>query len=74
MITMQNLPDVTLVSIDTTDDLTGTLNGVYTSMSGIKFGDVKIITTKQQIKKNHTLEYEGNTLEEPVTDIKNYND
>ena len=54
MITMQNLPDVTLVSIDTTDDLTGTLNGVYTSMSGIKFGDVKIITTKEQIKKNQS--------------------
>ena len=74
MITMQNLPDVTLVSIDTTDDLTGTLNGVYTSMSGIKFGDVKIITTKEQIKKNQSLESEGITLEEPVTEIKNYND
>lgn len=74
MITMQNLPDVTLVSIDTTDDLSGTLNGVYTSMSGIKFGDVKIITTKEQIKKNRSLESEGITLEEPVTEIKNYND
>ena len=74
MITMQNLPDVTLVSIDTTDDLSGTLNGVYTSMSGINFGKVKIITTKEQIEKNRSLESEGIALEEPVTEIKNYND
>ena len=33
-----NLPDVTLISVDTTDDLSGTLRGVYTSMSGINYG------------------------------------
>jgi len=38
---MIDLPDVTLISVDTTDDMSGTLNGVYTSMSGINFGAVK---------------------------------
>ena len=41
---MIELPNVTLISIDTTDDLSGTLNAVYTSMKGINFGNVKIIT------------------------------
>jgi hypothetical protein len=68
------LPEVTLISIDTTDDLSGTLNGVYTSMSGINFDSVKIITTKEQIKNNLSLLDDGIVLEEPVTEIKNYND
>lgn len=71
---MLNLPDVTLISIDTTDDLGGTLNSVYTSMSGIDFSSIKIITTKEQIENNLSLVDDGIVLEEPVTDIKNYND
>ena len=71
---MIDLPNVTLVSIDTTDDLSGTLKGVYTSMSGINFGAVKIITTKNQIETNYSLVDDGIVLEEPVVDIKNYND
>jgi len=71
---MIKLPDVTLISIDTTDNLSGTLKGVYTSMNGIKFGDVKIITTKEQIEKNSSLVDDGIFLEEPVIEIKNYND
>ena len=71
---MINLPDVTLISIDTTDDLSGTINAIHTSMSGIKFGDVKLITTKQQIQNNYSLNNDGITLTEPVTEIKNYND
>ena len=71
---MIELSDVTLISIDTTDNLEGTLNGIYTSMMGINFGAVKLITTKEQIKKNTDLKEEGITLEEPVREIKNYND
>ena len=71
---MIKLPNVTLISIDTTDNLSGTLKGVYTSMSGINFGAVKIITTKKQIENNYSLVVDGIVLEEPVVDIKNYND
>ena len=69
-----NLSDVTLISVDTTDDLSGTLRGVYTSMSGINYGAVKLITTQEQIDKNPNLVEEGITMETPVRDIKNYND
>ena len=68
---MLNLPDVTLISID---NLSGTLNGVYTSMSGINFGAVKMITTKEQIENNSSLVDDGIILEEPFNEIKNYND
>jgi len=71
---MIELPDVTLISVDTTDNLEGTLNGIYTSMSGINFGAIKLITTKEQIEKNPGLKEEGFILEEPVREIKNYND
>lgn len=71
---MINLPDVTLISIDTTDDLSGTINAIHTSMSGIKFGNIKLITTKQQIENNYSLGNDGISLTEPITEIKNYND
>jgi len=71
---MIELLDVTLISIDTTDDLSGTLNGVYTSMSGINFGAVKIITTKEQIENNSSFTNDEIILEESVAEIKNYND
>jgi hypothetical protein len=71
---MINLPNVTLVSIDTTKEIDNTLRALYTSMSGINFGSVKLIATKEQIEKNFSLENDGITLEEPVTDIKGYND
>ena len=71
---MIELSDVTLISVDTTDNLEGTLNGIYTSMSGINFGAIKLITTKEQIEKNSGLKEEGFVLEESVREIKNYND
>ena len=71
---MIELSDVTLISVDTTDNLDGTLKGIYTSMSGINFGAIKLITTKEQIEKNPDLKEEGITLEESVREIKNYND
>ena len=71
---MIELPNVTLISIDTTDDLSGTLNAVYTSMKGINFGNVKIITTKEQIKNNSSLTSDNFIFEESIVNIKNYKD
>ena len=71
---MIELPNVTLISIDTTDDLSGTLNAVYTSMKGINFGNVKIISTKEHIKNNSSLTNENFIFEESIVDIKNYKD
>ena len=69
-----DLKDVTLISVDTTDDLTGTLNGVFTSMSGINYGAVKLVTTQEQIDKNPHFADEGITAEVSVAPIKDYND
>ena len=71
---MINLSDVTLISIDTTGDIGGTLKAIYTSMSGINFGDVKLITTQEQIDNNPKLVKDGITMHTPVRDIKNYNE
>jgi len=72
---MINLPDVTLFSIDTTSKLDGTIDALYTSMSGIKYGKVKLVTTKQNIEKySSELEPDGIILEEPVMEVNNYND
>ena len=70
---MIDLSNVTLISVDTTSDLSKTLKGVYTSMNGIKYGAIKIITTKEQIQKNSSLIKDEIILEESVIDIKDYN-
>ena len=71
---MINLPEVTLFSIDTTSDIEGTIRAVYTSMSGVNYGDIKLVTTKENIEKyRNELEPDGITLEEPVMEVKNYN-
>lgn len=71
---MIELSNVTLISVDTTEDLSDTLGAVYTSMSGIHFGAVKIITSKEQIEKNLSHENEGIVLEKSVIEVNNYND
>jgi len=72
---MIELSDVTLISIDTKSEIDGTLRALYTSMSGINYGSVKLITTAENIEKyKEELNKEGISLEEPVIDIKNYND
>lgn len=72
---MINLPDVTLFTIDTTGEIDKTLRALYTSMSGINYGAVKLVTTKEQIEKHKEhLEKDGITLEEPVIEVNNYND
>jgi len=72
---MIDLPQVTLISVDTTPELDGTLKALYTSMSGINFGEVKLITTKDNLEKyNSELESEGIVIEESVIPITNYNE
>lgn len=72
---MIDLPQVTLISVDTTSELDGTLKALYTSMSGINFGEVKLITTKDNLEKyNSELESEGIVIEESVIPITNYNE
>jgi hypothetical protein len=72
---MIDLPQVTLISVDTTSELDSTLKALYTSMSGIKFGEVKLITTKDNLEKyNSELESEGIVIEEPLIPITNYNE
>jgi len=72
---MINLPDVTLFTIDTTGEIDKTLRALYTSMSGINYGAVKLVTTKEQIEKHKDqLENDGIILEEPTIEVNNYND
>ena len=71
---MINLPEVTLFSIDTTSDIEGTIKAVHTSMNGVNYGAIKLVTTKENIEKyRDELEPDGITLEEPVMEVKNYN-
>ena len=72
---MINLPEVTLFSIDTRTQIDGTINALYTSMSGIEYGKVKLLTTKKNIEKYKLeLESDGISLEEPVMEVNNYDD
>lgn len=72
---MIKLPDVTLISVDTTSNINGTLRALYTSMSGIEYGSVKLITDEKNIKEYESkLKDDGIDLEKSVIDIKNYND
>ena len=72
---MINLPEVTLFTIDTKSDIDGTIRALYTSMDGINYGEVKLVTTKENIEKYRSeLEPDGIILEEPVAPVRNYNE
>ena len=72
---MIDLNRVTLISIDTTDRIEETIQAVYTSMNGIEYGSVKIITTPENIKQyQNSLKEDGILLEEPKIEISSYND
>ena len=63
---MIDLDKVTLVSIDTTSRIEETIRAVHTSMNGIKYANVKIITTKENIDKyQDSLISDQILLEEP---------
>jgi hypothetical protein len=72
---MIDLNRVTLISIDTTDRIEETIQAVYTSMNGISYGSVKIITTPENIEQyQDSLKDDGILLEEPKIEISSYND
>ena len=72
---MIELPQVTLFAFDNTPKIDATIQALYTSMQGIKFGAVKLVTSPKQIKKYQSeLELDGIVLEEQVMDVNNYND
>ena len=72
---MIDLDKVTLVSIDTTSRIEETISAVHTSMNGIKYANVKIITTKENIDKyQDSLISDQILLEEPKIEINNYTD
>ena len=72
---MINLPDVTLFAFDNTPKIEETIKALYTSMSGIEYGSVKLVTSKEQIEQYRSkLEPDGIILEEPVIEVNNYND
>lgn len=69
------LPDVTLFAFDNTPKIDETIRALYTSMNGIKYGSIKLVTSKEQIEQYRSqLEPDGIILEEPVIEVKNYND
>lgn len=70
---MINLPDVTLFAFDNTPKIDETITALYTSMNGINYGAVKLVTSKEQIEEYRSrLEPDGIILEEPVMEVKNY--
>ena len=72
---MIELPQVTLFAFDNTPKIEETIRAMHTSMQGIKFGAVKLVTSPDQIEKYRSvLEPDGITLEEPVMEVKDYND
>ena len=72
---MIELPQVTLFAFDNTPKIEETIHAMHTSMQGIKFGAVKLVTSSEHIVKYKSiLEPDGITLEEPVMEVKDYND
>ena len=73
---MINLSSVTLFTIDTTTShIEDTIRALYTSMNGIEYGKIKLVTTKENIEKyGSELKSDGIILEEPIIPVNNYND
>lgn len=72
---MIDLSQITLVSIDNTPKIEDTIKALHTSMSGIKYGDVKLITSDQYIDKYESeLNKDGISVEKPLIEINGYND
>jgi hypothetical protein len=71
---MINIPNVTLLAIDNTHRIENTIKAIYTSINEIKFGKIKLITTKENIDKyysdNSEIEFEEMVYN--ITDINTY--
>lgn len=46
---MIDLPNVTLFAFDNTPKIDETIRALYTSMTGIKYGAIKLITSKNRL-------------------------
>lgn len=65
------IPEVTLLCVDTTPNIQGSINAIYTSIRGINFGQVKLITTKEMMEKYKDELAEDNILmEEVICEVK----
>ena len=51
---MINIPNLTLLAIDNTHRIENTIKAIYTSISEINFGKIKLITTKENIDKYYS--------------------
>jgi hypothetical protein len=64
------IPDVTLICVDTTPRIEGSFNAIYTSISGINFGAIKLISTKEMVDKyEKQLSDDGIQIEEVVCEV-----
>jgi hypothetical protein len=71
---MINISNVTLLAIDNTHRIDNTIKAIYTSISEINFGKIKLITTKENIDKyysdNPEIEFEEMIYN--ISDINTY--
>ena len=72
---MINIPNLTLLAIDNTHRIENTIKAIYTSISEINFGKIKLITTKENIDKYHSdnPEIEFEEMVYDISDINTYN-
>ena len=74
---MLDLSKVTLVAIDNTNRINGTIKAMYTCLEQAKFGSAKLITSKEYVSElGSSLSEDGITVEEmifPITEINQYN-
>lgn len=73
---MLDLSRITLVAIDNTNRIDGTIKAIHTSTQHIKFGAIKLVTSNEIISKyTDELSLDSIELEEmtyPITDIDQY--
>lgn len=73
---MLDLNKVTLVAIDNTNRITNTIKAIYTCIEQVNFGAIKLVTSKDKIKKyQDELSDDLILMEEmvyPITDINLY--
>lgn len=73
---MLNLSNVTLVAIDNTNRINGTIKSIYTCLEQANFGSVKLVTSKKILEQlGNSLDEDGIIIEEmifPITEINEY--
>jgi hypothetical protein len=73
---MLNLSNVTLVAIDNTNRINGTIKSIHTCLEQANFGSVKLVTSKKILEQlGNSLDEDGIIVEEmifPITEINEY--